>query len=190
MKTCPNCGELVGDSVDCCFNCHYSFKHKIVLNNEVLKEYRRQAADEVEELNQKWKEENQRNEAVINAIKSGKITKNDVIKTTGYNFEGYKIVRYCGIVTNTSLYSLGMMTDLKNAVNFKAMALGKEYTAFSEKVQTFIDELMDGLGVEALYKGANGLIGVSYSCVPYWNTGDISLMITVSGTAVCIENNN
>lgn len=25
MKTCPKCGELVGDNVQSCFNCHYDF---------------------------------------------------------------------------------------------------------------------------------------------------------------------
>jgi uncharacterized protein YbjQ (UPF0145 family) len=152
-----------------------------------LQECRKQAEKEIEELNRKRKEENERKEAVINAIKSVRITKNDVMKTTGFDFVGYKIVRYCGIVTDTALYSLGMMTDLKNAMNFKAMVAGKEYSAFSEKVQTFIDELMNDMALEALYKGANGLVGISYSCAPYWNTGDISLMITMSGTAVCIE---
>lgn len=187
MKTCPNCGELIGDSVDCCFNCNYSFKYKSVIKKEALQECRKQAEKEIEELNRKRKEENERKEAVINAIKSGRITKNDVMKTTGFDFVGYKIVRYCGIVTDTALYSLGMMTDLKNAMNFKAMVAGKEYSAFSEKVQTFIDELMNDMALEALYKGANGLVGISYNCAPYWNTGDISLMITMSGTAVCIE---
>ncbi len=187
MKTCPNCGELIGDSVDRCFNCNYSFKYKSVIEKEALQEYRKQAEKEIEELNRKREEENERKEAVINAIKSGRITKNDVMKTTGFDFVGYKIVGYCGIVTDTALYSLGMMTDLKNAMNFKAMVAGKEYSAFSEKVQTFIDELMNDMALEALYKGANGLVGISYSCAPYWNTGDISLMITMSGTAVCIE---
>ena len=26
MKKCPNCGELVGDNVDICFNCRFDFK--------------------------------------------------------------------------------------------------------------------------------------------------------------------
>lgn len=111
MKTCPNCGELIDDSVDRCFNCNYSFKYKSVIKKEALQECRKQAEKEIEELNRKRKEENERKEAVINAIKSVRITKNDVMKTTGFDFVGYKIVRYCGIVTDTALYSLGMMTD-------------------------------------------------------------------------------
>ena len=25
MKKCPNCGELIGDNVSECFNCHYNY---------------------------------------------------------------------------------------------------------------------------------------------------------------------
>lgn len=37
MKTCPNCGELVGDSAENCFNCKYSFVSKRVVSNDELK---------------------------------------------------------------------------------------------------------------------------------------------------------
>ena len=37
MKQCPNCEELVGDDVKECFNCHYNFIYKRVMNpNEVM----------------------------------------------------------------------------------------------------------------------------------------------------------
>lgn len=32
MKTCPKCNELIGDSAENCFNCHYNFKFGRVLN--------------------------------------------------------------------------------------------------------------------------------------------------------------
>lgn len=37
MKQCPNCEEIVGDDVKECFNCHYNFIYKRVMNpNEVM----------------------------------------------------------------------------------------------------------------------------------------------------------
>lgn len=36
MKTCPYCGELLGDSVSLCFKCRYSFKSRRVLTKEDL----------------------------------------------------------------------------------------------------------------------------------------------------------
>ena len=31
MKTCPNCGELVGDKAEVCFNCKFSFRYKRII---------------------------------------------------------------------------------------------------------------------------------------------------------------
>lgn len=31
MKYCPNCGELIGDTVEDCFKCHYSYKYGRVI---------------------------------------------------------------------------------------------------------------------------------------------------------------
>lgn len=39
MKTCPECGELLGDSVETCFNCNYNFNYKRkVTKNEIEEE--------------------------------------------------------------------------------------------------------------------------------------------------------
>ncbi len=40
MKTCPNCAELLGDSVNECFNCNYSFQYNRVLTNDERKQQR------------------------------------------------------------------------------------------------------------------------------------------------------
>lgn len=37
MKECPNCKELVGDDVDVCFNCGYSYIYKRVLSQSERK---------------------------------------------------------------------------------------------------------------------------------------------------------
>lgn len=37
MKTCPNCDELLGDSVRVCFNCNYDFFYnKVLTRQEVI----------------------------------------------------------------------------------------------------------------------------------------------------------
>lgn len=38
MKACPNCSELLGDTVDKCFKCNYNLKmRKVITNAEELK---------------------------------------------------------------------------------------------------------------------------------------------------------
>ncbi len=33
MKTCPECGEILGDSINVCFKCRYDFKYKRVITS-------------------------------------------------------------------------------------------------------------------------------------------------------------
>ena len=62
MKTCPKCNEILGDGVDVCFNCNYSFKLKKVLTREEIAEKRtnednlRKRQQEIEEENKEIKE--------------------------------------------------------------------------------------------------------------------------------------
>lgn len=37
MKTCPKCGELLGDTVEACFHCRYSYKDRRVITGEQRK---------------------------------------------------------------------------------------------------------------------------------------------------------
>lgn len=41
MKTCPECGELLGDSVETCFNCSYNFNLKRKLTKNEIEEKRK-----------------------------------------------------------------------------------------------------------------------------------------------------
>lgn len=34
MKTCPHCGELIGDNVKECFKCHYNFTYERIISQE------------------------------------------------------------------------------------------------------------------------------------------------------------
>ena len=34
MKKCPNCGELIGDNVSECFNCHYNYIYKRIITQQ------------------------------------------------------------------------------------------------------------------------------------------------------------
>lgn len=48
------------------------------------------------------------------------------------------------------------------------------------------EDLMNKLSALAMYKAANALIGVSYTCVPC-NIEGITFILTATGTAVYIE---
>ena len=40
MKSCPNCGEFLGDSVKVCIKCRYDFVRERVITNDELVEKR------------------------------------------------------------------------------------------------------------------------------------------------------
>lgn len=57
MKTCPNCNELLGDSVNLCFNCNYSFEYNRVLTQSERKQQQEAANKKIEEKIKQQQEE-------------------------------------------------------------------------------------------------------------------------------------
>ena len=76
MKTCPHCGEILGDSVDTCFNCMYSFKLKRIITSE---EQQKEQKKKVEEQQRKVQAEKEKLEA-IEAQKSIQLSKNPLFE--------------------------------------------------------------------------------------------------------------
>lgn len=64
MKSCPICGELVGDSAKSCFNCQYNFELKRKVTNEEARKLREKQAKKQE--NQKEQLKAQREQLLKN----------------------------------------------------------------------------------------------------------------------------
>ena len=45
MKTCPECGEILGDSVELCFKCYYNFQLKRKITKEEREEKQQKQAE-------------------------------------------------------------------------------------------------------------------------------------------------
>lgn len=50
MKTCPNCEEILGDSVNVCFKCRYDFRYKRVITSEELTKQRERQIEQQNKL--------------------------------------------------------------------------------------------------------------------------------------------
>lgn len=48
MKTCPNCGELIGENADECFKCHYNYVYRRVITAQEIKARREREEREKE----------------------------------------------------------------------------------------------------------------------------------------------
>ena len=61
MKTCPKCKELIGDTVNECFKCHYNFSYGRIITQEERKKEREK---EQKLYEQKRMSEQQKNEQI------------------------------------------------------------------------------------------------------------------------------
>ena len=97
MKTCPKCGEILGDSISVCFNCRYDFIKKRVITGDELSEQRNQ---KMKEQNKKFEEERLREEQKIEEEKLREEQKK--IQLTKNPLFEYKVVSIMDLPTGAS----------------------------------------------------------------------------------------
>ncbi|MBR6800363.1 MAG: heavy metal-binding domain-containing protein [Eubacteriaceae bacterium] len=110
----------------------------------------------------------------------------DVLITSGYSFEGYKIDKYFGVISVDRLFQSGIVTvsvELKGNVSFGSGGSNSE-----KKMKKVLDEYIEvknhvihDLIDDAKNLNCNGIIGFSIDVDPIGS--DVS-KVTASGTAV------
>ncbi len=81
MKNCPNCNELIGDSVEICFNCRYNFRLHRVESQEEREQYKVNV--------QKEEEQRKRQLEKVEAEKQQMLLRNPLYEyCTEYLFDG------------------------------------------------------------------------------------------------------
>lgn len=119
----------------------------------------------------------------LNEINSGKYNSqiNNYLLTTGFNFEGYMITEYKGIVTGEVVLGTGFLSAFTS--DFADM-FGVESQRYANKLQ----EARDGAKMRAIIKsiqlGGNALIGVD---MDYINFASDKIGVIFNGTSVVIE---
>lgn len=101
--------------------------------------------------------------------------------TTGYNFEGYKITKYLGIVTNEALVGTGIISELSSQFND---GMGTESSINKSKLSKSKQIALKRLMEDALIIGANAIIGIDYDIMTFSNN---TIVTSINGTAVYIE---
>lgn len=106
---------------------------------------------------------------------------NKVLVTSGYNFENYRIIRYCGFISAESVFGVGMFKALLASVSSVA---GAESEPFQLKIKEAKTKAIYDIKKNARELGANAIIGIDldFSMI----TGEM-VVIIASGTAVIIE---
>lgn len=101
--------------------------------------------------------------------------------TTGYDFEGYQIVDYKGIVSGDIVLGTGFISEF--AASWSD-AFGTTSNTFAGKMKTAKQKALKQLMANAMITGANAVIGIDFD---YTMFGNNMLGVSANGTAVIIR---
>jgi len=170
---CSNCGnELTSDmfSNGMCFFCGCSTSDSEKAFNEqqdkIKEEHTQKIAQQKEQVRKQYAE----------------ATQNHML-TTGYNFEGYTISKYHGLVSGECVLGSGLISYLEASIT---NTLGMETSGYSEKMRNAKQLAVEDMVQQSVALGGNSIIGISYSIS---NLLSNMIGISVDGTSVTIEKN-
>lgn len=107
--------------------------------------------------------------------------KKELVISSGYNFEEYKITKYCDFITAQTVFGMGMFKAMAASI---ANMTGDESTALNSKIDEAKSVAMEELKKKAVDKGANAIIGVD---IDFSMFSDTMIVVSANGTAVVIE---
>lgn len=143
-------------------------------SGEKLKEYKDKADAKIEEEKQTSIREKEGAENFLNIAK-------EFISTTGYNVEGYKIIKYLNIVHGEVVLGTGLLSEISISVSD---FMGTASTTVEGKISRAKEIVQEQLVKKAILKGGNALIGVDFDISSFSNN---VIMVSANGTAVLIE---
>lgn len=171
---CSNCGnELTADmfSSGMCFSCGYSTsdsEKEFNKEQDKINEERKREMDQKKELEKKHYEESAKNHML----------------TTGYNFDGYTISKYHGLVSGECVIGSGLVSYIEACIT---NTIGIETSGYSEKMRDAKQIAVEDMVKQSIELGGNSIIGISYSIS---NILSSMVGISVNGTSVTIKKNS
>lgn len=103
--------------------------------------------------------------------------------TSGYNFEGYKIVSYNGVVSGEVVLGTGFLSELSASINdFWGLASDEFASKMVKAKEISTSKMIDS----SVLKGGNAIIGVDFD---YTTFGNNMIAVSANGTSVKIEKN-
>lgn len=86
----------------------------------------------------------------------------ELMLTSGYNFEGYKIVKYIGFFSGECALGTGFLSSMNAGI---ADFFGSNSSIYEEKLSKAKSMAMNELKTIAQGKGANAIIGVDVDII-------------------------
>ena len=107
--------------------------------------------------------------------------KRDFISTSGFNFEGYKIVKYLNVTSGEVVLGTGFFSEIDASTSD---FFGSSSYKLEDKINKAKEEALDKLIENSIKRGANAVIGVD---LDYMTMKNDMIVACANGTAVIIE---
>lgn len=147
--------------------------------------WRSSSQEEKSLLKNKWKEEaDQKKEAILKkeAMQEEILSRRiNHMLTSGYNFEGYKITSYRGIVSGEAVLGTGFVSEFSATISD---LLGSASAEFGNKMRQAKEIATSKMIDSSVSKGSNAIIGVDFD---YTTLGNNMIAVSANGTSVIIE---
>lgn len=143
--------------------------------NKYISEY-------IEEINKIYSGEN-----AVEADKNIKLKKeliSNMILTNGYNFEGYHIKKYIGVISGEVVLGTGFISEFSAALSD---LFGESNDAFANKLEAAKEAAIRKLKIKAIDNGGNAIIGIDFDYIVFANN---MIGVVANGTNVLIEKSN
>jgi len=113
------------------------------------------------------------------------MTTHDIQITTTDNFEGRRIVKYCGLVSGDAILGANMFRDM--FAGLRDMVGGRS-GSYEKVLRSAKTEAIEDMLEAARERGGNAVVGVDldYETIQIQDGGSM-LMVSATGTAVLIE---
>ncbi len=175
MSKCPDCKtELTAEmlEVNMCYECGYIIDKNLF--DDTPSEDKQVS---FVQSTQKIIEQQEQEELKFNQ----KISQHTL--TSGYNFEGYSIKKYNGVISGQVVMGTGFISEIK--ANFSDI-FGVQSDAFANKLENTKHLAINKLISKSISLGGNAIIGIDFDYITFSNN---MLGVSANGTSVIIEKN-
>lgn len=107
----------------------------------------------------------------------------DFIISTTSTLDGYRVVRYLGLVSGEAIMGANIIRDFMAGIRD---VIGGRSAAYEESLREAKDLAIQEMVEQARSRGANAVIGVDLDYENIGSNGSM-MMVTAAGTAVLVE---
>ena len=179
---CFDCASAIRDDLN---NLYYvkSIEEFTLLKNEILNKSKNLYNEEITKDIEKITERIFNNTTLTvseHTEQKRKLIENYMM-TTGYEFNGYKITRYMGVISGQVVLGTGFLSEFTASF---ADFFGEESNKFADKLETAKNAAVEKLIIKSADKGGNAIIGVDFDYITFHGN---MIGVVANGTSVVIE---